>query len=318
MKAVTHPGNGGLEEMRLVERPEPHATEDAVLVSVHYCGVNYSDIACLEPGYNCMGGDPSDPVPGGEIVGRRLDTGERVMAICGAGGYAERAAVPADLLFPIPDDVSDEAAAALLIQGLSAWHIVTSLGRLAEGESILIPSAAGGLGYLAVQIAKAVGASRIVATASSEAKRDLVLAAGASAAIAGGGADAAARAIEANLGQRFDLVLDRELGPEFTQSMAALGPRGRIVCYGTRAGPFSFPVGALLAQSQSISGFWLMDFMRDRSMADRAFADLFALHRAGQLDPKIGLVVPLAEAAAALRAIGARETVGKVLLDPRA
>lgn len=318
MRAVVYPGSGGIEALRVADEPEPRAGPGEVLIEVALCGVNYADGIALRTGNNFLGSTPDSRIPGGEVVGRRLDTGERVVAVCGSGGFAERVAAPATQVFPVADDIDDQAAAALFIQGLTAWHIVSTLGRLAPGERVLIHSAAGGVGLLAVQIAKAAGAARIVATASSEAKRQLAIESGADAAIAPDAAGLAERAVGANGGQKFDLVLDRSGGAVFSESLKATGSRGRVVCYGTSSGqPGQVTTGALIAGSRTVSGFWLMDFLRDAETARRAIDSLFHLHRQGVLIPRIGAVMPLERAGAALSAIASRETVGKVLLDPK-
>lgn len=318
MKAIVHSGSGGIDGLRVADEPEPTAGPGEVLIEVALSGVNYADGIALRTGNNFLGSTPDSRIPGGEVVGRRVDSGARVVAICGSGGFAERVAAPASQMFPIPDDIDDQVAAALFIQGLTAWHIVATQGRLAGGESILIHSAAGGVGLLAVQVARAAGAGRIVATASSEAKRRLAVESGADEAIAPDLEGLAERAIDANGGHRFDLVLDRSGGDVFSQSLKATGPRGRIVCYGTSSGqPGQVVTGALIAGSRSVSGFWLMDFLRDAEMARQAIDSLFDLHRRGLLTPRIGAVMPLERAGAALTAIASRETVGKILLDPK-
>jgi len=318
VRAITYSGVGGIDALRLADEPEPRPAQGEILIDVSLCGVNYADGLGLRTGNNFLGSTPDSRIPGGEVVGRRRDTGQRVVAICGSGGYAECVAAPATQVFAVPDDVDDRIAAALFIQGLTAWHVVGTLGRLAPGESVLVHSAAGGVGLLAVQVARAAGAARIVATASSAGKRDLALATGADAAVATDADGLADRAIEANGGRRFDLVLDRSGGEVFAQSLKATGPLGRVVCYGTSSGqPGQVATGALIAGSRTVSGFWLMDFLRDEETARRAIDSVFGLYRRGLLTPRIGAVLPLEGAADALRAIASRETVGKILLDPK-
>jgi len=314
---MVYPGEGGVDALQLADEPEPRAESGQVLIEIALCGVNYADGLGLRTGNNFLGSTRASRIPGGEVVGRRLDTGQRVVAICGSGGFAERVAAPAGQIFPVPDEIDDQAAVTLFIQGLTAWHVVGTLGRLAPPESVLVHSAAGGVGLLALQIAQAEGAASIVATASTQSKRELALATGATAAIAAAAEGLAERAMEANAGRHFDLVLDRSGGEIFTQSLKATAPRGRIVCFGTSSGePGQVATGALIAGSRSVCGFWLMDFLRDAETAQRAIDGVFGLHRRGRLKPHIGMVLPLERAADALNAIGSRNTVGKVLLDP--
>lgn len=317
MRAVVYPGSGGVDALRIADEPEPVPGVGEVLIDVALCGVNYADNLGLRTGNNFLGSTPDSRIPGGEVVGRRVDDGQRVVAICGSGGFAGRVVAPTTQVFSIADDIDDATAAALFIQGLTAWHIVGTLGRLAAGETVLVHSAAGGVGLLALQIAKALGAARIVATASSDEKRALALATGADAAIEPQAEGLAERAIAANGGSPFDLVLDRSGGEVFAQSLKATGPRGRIVCYGTSSGqPGQVVTGALIAGSRTVSGFWLMDFLREPDAGPRALDSLFALHRRGLCTPRIHTVLPLDRAPDALRAIASRSTVGKVLLDP--
>lgn len=314
MKAIVHAG-GGPDGLSLCDVAEPRAGPGERLIEVGLAGVNYADLIGLRTGNNFLGGRPGDAIPGGEVVGRRIDTGERVVAICGSGGYAERVAAPDNQIFPIPDDIDDATTLALFIQGLTAWHIVQTLGQPIKGARILIPSATGGVGLLALQIARSGSAARIVATTSSDAKSEMALRHGADAVIDGEPESFAARAIEANGGRLFDLVLDRSGGALFAEELAATGPRGRIVSYGTSSGqPGQLSTASLLAGSRSLAGFWLMDFL-DESTA--ALRDIYALYRSGDVRPHIGLTLPLSEAAAAHRAIAARGTVGKLLLNPR-
>jgi NADPH:quinone reductase len=316
MKAIIHAGHGGSDQLKLVEVAEPTVGAGEILIAVHRSGVNYADLSALHTGNNFLGAKPQDRIPGGEVVGRRYDTGRRVVAICGSGGYAEKVAAPEAQVFEVPDDIDDEVAAALFIQGLTAWHVVTTMGRLAAGESVLIHSAAGGVGSLAVQIARALGAGRIVATASTADKRDVALASGASVAIDATEDGLNERALTANHGARFDLVLDRSGGNIFSQSLAITAPFGRVVCYGTSSGkPGELLTTGLIAGSRTLSGFWLMDALRDRGFAQSALHKLFDLYRQGALKPQIGLVLPLHAAAEAHRAIAEHRTTGKVLLD---
>src|SRR5215208_3680868 len=149
------------------------------------------------------------PVPepaGGEVAGVRGDTGQRVVALSGTGGYAEYATAPEALTFPIPDGVDDGTALALLIQGLTAWHLYRTSGRVRPGESVAIVAAAGGVGSLAVQLGKPIGAGRVIALASTQAKRELTLELGADVAIDSDPESLKDRLVEANEGRQVDVV----------------------------------------------------------------------------------------------------------------
>ena len=170
--------------------------------------------------------------PGGEVAGETED-GERVVGLIGTGGYAEYAAVPKATTFPIPSGVSDGQALALLVQGLTAWHLYRTSAHLREGETAVVHAAAGGVGSLAVQLGKAFGA-RVIATASTEEKRQLALELGADAAVDVTREDLTDALIEANDGRRVDIVLEMAGGRVFDASLRALAPFGRLVTYGMR------------------------------------------------------------------------------------
>src|SRR4051794_19791873 len=168
MRAVRISAFGGPEVLELVEdAPVPEPGEGQVLVRVSRAGINFADTHARDNSYLSSYEVPL--IPGAEVAGE-VD-GRRVAALVGTGGYAEYAVAATGAVFPLPDAVSDAAALALLIQGLSAWHLLRTSAKLAEGESVVVHAAAGGVGSLAVQLAKRFGAGRVIATASSEDKR---------------------------------------------------------------------------------------------------------------------------------------------------
>src|SRR4051812_45498667 len=184
MRAIRIDEWGGPEVMKLVEMPEPSPAADEVLIEVSHAGVNFADTHQRENNYIARYELPM--VPGGEVVGVALSgdlRGQRVVAMTGTGGYAELATARSDTTFPLPDSVDDGQALALLIQGLTAWHLYRTCARIHAGESVVVHSAAGGVGSLAVQLGKPFGAGRVIATASSEEKRALALELGADVAL---------------------------------------------------------------------------------------------------------------------------------------
>src|SRR5206468_13016300 len=160
-------------------------------------------------------------VPSGEVAGVREDTGERVVALVGHGGYAEYATAPANLTFPIPAGVADDVALALLIQGLTAWHLYRTAGRVGRGETVVVHSAAGGVGSLAVQLGRPMGAGRVIASAGSEERRALALELGADVAVDGAPEGLAARRVEANHREGVDVVFDAASGQVVDESAGA-------------------------------------------------------------------------------------------------
>jgi NADPH2:quinone reductase len=159
MRAIQQVEFGGPEVLELVEVPIPEPAEGEVLVRVARAGMNFADTHQREDQYVARQSLPL--TPGSEVAGVREDTGERVVAMCGHGGYAEYAVAPADRVFAIPDGLDDGTALALLLQGLTAWHLYRTCARIAAGESVLVVSGAGGVGSLAVQLAKNAGATVI-------------------------------------------------------------------------------------------------------------------------------------------------------------
>jgi NADPH2:quinone reductase len=247
----------------------------------------------------------------------REDTGERVVALCGSGGYAEYATAPAALTFAIPEGLEDATALAILLQGLTAWHLYRTSAQLRAGESVVVHAAAGGVGSLAVQLAKPMGAGRLIATASTEDKRTLALELGADRALDGDPAGLADRLIEANDGQRVDVVLEMVGGDVFDQSLKALAPFGRLVAHGISSQqPNQVSSGSLMRRSQAIVGFWLMHCLGRPDMVDEALTDLFGRAARGELRAVVGDTYSLADAPRAHADLQARRTTGKVLLDP--
>src|SRR5438874_3602521 len=227
MRAIQMQAFGGPEVLELVDIPMPEPAEAEVLIKVSRAGLNYADTHQRTNSYLAKATLPL--VPGSEVAGVREDTGERVLALCGHGGYAEYATAPAALCFAIPDGVDDGTALALLVQGLTAWHLYRTAGRVAHGETVVVHSAAGGVGSLAVQLGPGMEAGRVIATATSEDKRALALELGADAAVDGGPDGLRDRLIEANHGEPVDVVFEMAGGRIFEESMAALGPFGRLV-----------------------------------------------------------------------------------------
>jgi NADPH:quinone reductase len=293
--------------------PEPAPHEH--LVKVSRAGINYADTHAAENSYLAPYELPL--TPGGEVVGT-TDDGRRVAAIVASGGYAEYAAVPKAAAFEIPDGVSDAAALALLIQGLTAWHLYRTSAHLAEGESVVVHAAAGGVGSLAVQLGKAFGA-HVIATASSEEKRALALELGADAAVDVTRDDLTEALVEANGGKRVDVVLEMAGGRVFDASLRALAPFGRLVTYGmaSREEPRRIAPGNLMRHSTAVVGFWLVHgFARPEEMLAAPLRDLFERVESGDLKVVEGRVYPLSEARRAHEDLQARRTIGKLLLDP--
>ena len=313
MRAIQITEFGGPEVLRLVEVPRPQPGEGEVLIRVTRAGLNFADTHTRENAYIAKHDLPL--VPGTEVAGVREDTGARVVArLPGKGGYAEYAVAPETALVPVPDGLADEVALALLIQGTTAWHLLRTAARLGPGESVAVQSAAGGTGSLCVQLGKAFGAGRVIATAGSEQRRALALELGADAAIDSEADGMAHRLVEANGGEPVDVVLEASGGRVFEESLKALAPFGRLVVYGISSREqVEVRTGSLLKRSHTIAGFW-MNHLTD-AMWDEALTDLFARARAGELRVVVGETYALSEARRAQEDLVGRRTSGKVTLD---
>jgi NADPH2:quinone reductase len=316
MRAVQIEEFGGPEVLEVVDLPKPEPGEGEVLIEVSRAGMNFADTHQRENSYLARYEVPL--ILGGEVAGTTED-GRRVVALLRSGGYAEYAVAPEATVYPIPDGLDDGAALALLIQGLTAWHLLKSCGRVAPGETVVIISGAGGVGSLAVQLAKPFGAGRVIATASSEEKRALTLELGADAAVDSSVEDLTAALVEANGGERVDVVLEMSGGRIFDQSAEALAPFGRIVAYGIASREQNtLETGRLMRKSRTVVGFWLVHCLGRRDMVEEPLADLFDRAARGELTPRVGATYPLSEVRRAHEDIQGRRTSGKLLLDPRA
>jgi NADPH:quinone reductase len=234
-----------------------------------------------------------------------------------SGGYAEYAVAPVATTFAIPDEVEDGTALALLIQGLTAWHLYRTSAKLEQGESVVVISGAGGVGSLAVQLAKPFGAGRVIATASSEEKRDLTRELGADAAVDPNLDDLTAALIEANDGKQVDVVLEMAGGRLFDASLRALAPFGRLVTYGMASREQSeVRNGHLMRKSRGVIGFWLMHLLARPEMLREPLVDLLDRAARGELRVVVGGTYPMSEVRRAHEDLQARRTSGKLLLDP--
>jgi NADPH2:quinone reductase len=315
MRAILVTAFGGPEVLELTDVPEPVAGPGQLLLTVDRAGVNYADTHQAENSYLSRTTLPL--VPGAEVAGRTPD-GRRVVAMVGSGGYAERAVADAAAAFDVPDAVDDLTALALLVQGATALLLLRRTVHLAPGESVVVHAAAGGVGSLAVQLAKAFGAGRVIATASSPSKRSLALSLGADVALDADTPDLTAALREANGGRRVDIVLDMTGGAVTDASVAALAPFGRLAFYGmaSRTPPTPVAPASLMAHSTTVAGMWLAHAFRVPGLMAATMNELFRLVAAGSLRALPGGEYGLSEARRAHEDLRARRTTGKLVLDP--
>jgi NADPH2:quinone reductase len=314
MRAVQIEEFGGPEVLQVVDVPDPEPGDGEVLIEVSRAGMNFADTHQRENSYLARYETPL--VLGGEVAGTTGD-GRRVVALVPSGGYAQYAVAHESAVHDIPDGLEEGAALALLIQGLTAWHLFRTCAKLAAGESAVVISGAGGVGSLAVQLGKPFGAGRVIATASTAEKRSLALELGADAAVDSAEEDLTAALIEANGGERVDVVLEMSGGRVFSQSAEALAPFGRIVAYGIASREQNaVETGRLMRKSRSVVGFWLMHCLGRREMMEEPLADLFGRAVRGELRPQMGETYALSDVRRAHEDMQGRRTSGKVLLDP--
>ncbi|GIE30072.1 NADPH:quinone reductase [Actinoplanes italicus] len=293
---------GGPDVFALTEIPEPAGD----VVDVTLAGVNYADVHRRRGEYEKP---PLPAVLGADVVGRRRSDGRRVAALLrGGGGYAQVA--PAQHVVEVPGDVSDEQALAVLEQGLTAWHSLHTLGRVTADDVVVVTAGAGGVGHLAVQLARAAGA-RVIALASSPAKRALAAQLGAHATV-----DSRHPDLGAALDETPTLVLDSVGGRTFEQLHAALAPFGRIVAYGGASEVANtVAVDDLMTASTGVLGFWLQRVLDDPELYRISAARLFHLAGRGVLTARIGGRHPLSAVGRAHADLESRVTSGKLVID---
>jgi NADPH:quinone reductase len=314
MRAIQLEEFGGPDAMQVVDLPDPQPGEGEVVVEVARAGINFADTHATRDDYLAKQTLPL--IPGGEVAGRTPD-GQRVAALVASGGYAERIALPEAVLVPVPDEVSDDEAAGLLLQGLTARSLLRISARLEQGDSVVVQAAGGGTGSLAVQLAKRMGAGRVIALASSEEKRELARRLGADVAVDSRADDLEAAILEANKGEPVDVVLEMSGGESFEACMRALAPFGRLVTYGLASGePVEVRNIDLMRTSRAVIGFWLVHLFRRPRELRAGIAELFEAVAKRELEVVIGGTYPLSEARRAHEEIASRTTHGKLLLDP--
>ena len=324
MKAVQLKEYGGPEVLNLVdiERPVPKGHE--VLIEIKAIGVNYADTARREGQYVVK--TPLPFIPGAEIAGIVAEVGEnvtkvkpgtRIVTLIESGGYAEFALADERALIPIPEQLDFHTAVALPLQGLSAYHILKTMGRLEKGESVLVHAAAGGVGTIAVQLAKLFGAGKIIATASSDEKLALAREMGADVLINYTEPDWEQQVLEATDGRGVNVALEMVGGEVFNKTVRCLATFGRLVIFGAASGEQSrFYPSSLMARNQSVIGFFLPQIMRKQELLLPSLVELLTYLGEGKLKLTIGGVFPLEEAAQVHTLLQSRKTQGKLILEP--
>ena len=325
MKAIQVPQSGGVNVLKVIEVPIPEPGAGEVLVKVAAAGINFADIVAREGKY-----PPAPPPPfvlGMEAAGtvesvgagvETLKPGARVFGFVNFGGYAEYAVINAERAIPLPDGVDFATATALLVQGLTAYFLLED-APMHAGESVLVNAAAGGVGSLAVQIAKLKGAGVVVGTASTDDKRRMVTDLGADAAVDYTKPGWAKQVKDVTNGKGVDVFLDAT-GELAGEGYDTLAPGGRWIIYGAQSGGFAdLPgarIGSLLFGGQILKGYSLYQSMTDPKRIEAALTEMIGWVLSGKLKIETGDRFPLVDAAKAHTAISDRKTTGKVVLEP--
>ncbi|WP_025027472.1 quinone oxidoreductase family protein [Caldalkalibacillus mannanilyticus] len=324
MKAVQFQNYGSPDVLQVVDLPLPQIKLGEVLVQVKAAGVNFADTARRYGQY--LAKTPLPYIPGFEVAGEIVEVssdvtdfkvGDRVVALPECGGYAEYIALHASQLIRIPDHVDFNQAAALLGQGLSAYHILKTSARMSAGDTVLIHAAAGGVGTLAVQLAKLWGAGTIIATASSSEKLDLATSLGADIGI-NYTEESWHKEVLANTdGKGVDILLEMVGGDIFQKSVTCMATNGRLVIYGRAGGQETlFDPAILMYRNVSIIGFWLVHFVSNPTLHKTGVEALLNYVAEGKLKLVIGESFPLEEAKRAHELLEGRQTTGKIILNP--
>jgi NADPH2:quinone reductase len=310
----------GPDAVEVRDVPEPEPAPGQVLVDVHVAGVVFPDVLQTRGEYQLR--PPLPVIPGWEVSGVvRADAGDvragdRVAAMPVLGGFAEAVAVDAAMVFPLPDSVSLDVAAAVPLNYLTMHFAFSRRARLRRGETVLVHGAAGGLGSAACQLAAAAGA-RVVAVVSSPAKGAVARACGAHEVVPAGGFGEEVRRLTG--GRGVDVVVDPVGGDRTTDSLRVLAPEGRLVVLGFTGREIpTVEVDRLLPTNTTVVGAASAEFWRTEPGSVRQqWRELEPLLEAGVLAPPIGAVHPLDEAAEAIRELDERRAVGRVLVRVR-
>src|SRR5437660_5939401 len=322
MKAIQVQKTGGPEALTLADIPAPKPKPNEAVVKIAAIGVNFIDVYFREGRYPA----PLPFIDGQEAAGtisevgsevKSLKPGDRVAYTNVLGSYAEDAAVPAEKLVRLPDGISEQQAAAAMLQGMTAHYLVYSTYPLKNGETALIHAAAGGVGLLLVQMAKNIGA-RVIGSAGSEEKAKLAREAGADQVIIYTSQDFEAETRRLTGGKGVDVVYDGVGQSTFEKDLNVLRPRGYLVLFGASSGPVPpvDPIKLLQKGSLFLTRATIAHYIASREELEQRATDVLNMVSNGKLKLRIGHVYKLHEAQQAHRDLEGRKTTGKLLLIP--
>jgi NADPH:quinone reductase-like Zn-dependent oxidoreductase len=329
VKALLSTTPGGPATLKLSEVEDPVPGPGQLLVRVKACAINFPDVLIIEDKYQFR---PERPfAPGGEIAGiveqagegvTGWEKGDRLIAMLGHGGLAEKVLVPAATALPLPEGRGFEEGSALILTYATTIHALLDRGKLEPGETLLVLGAAGGVGLAAVELGKAYGA-RVVAGVSSEAKAEAARSAGADEVVVyprgpfdKEGAKALAGAFKAAVGPNgADLIYD-PVGGDYTEAaLRAIAWEGRLLVIGFPAGIPRLPLNLTLLKSCDVRGvFWGAFAARDPAANAAHIATLLQLWEEGKIAPKVSRTWPLARGGEAIAHMAARQAVGKLVV----
>jgi NADPH2:quinone reductase len=330
MKAIMFRSFGDRHVLELGDAPEPEAAEGELLIDVERTSVNYVDIRERQGTYNRpetqVGGITLPHISGLQAVGRVLSTGsaddqlwigKKVVAYTPRGGsYAQVVAARTAFCVEIPDSIDANLCAALPTQGLTAYLMLTASTQLRPGESILVQGASGGVGSIAIQIAKMLGAGPVLGTASTASKLDFIRTMGADCAIDYTKDDWPQRVLEQTDGKGVDVLLESIGGDVFEKNFECLSPFGRYILFGSTRGPGQpFAPRRLMQKSQTLTGFYLPVFLAREALIQEGLHFLVRAVTEGNLRPSIARVLPLGQIGEAHRLLEDREVQGTIVID---
>jgi NADPH:quinone reductase-like Zn-dependent oxidoreductase len=329
MKALLSTAPGGPETLQLTELPSPSPAVGQLLVRVKACAINYPDVLIIEDKYQFK--PPRPFAPGGEIAGVVEEVGEgvsgwsagdRVIAMIGHGGLSEKVLVDAERALPLPPERSFEEGSALILTYATSIHALLDRGRLADGQTLLVLGAAGGVGLAAVELGKAFGA-RVVAAVSSEEKAEAARVAGADAVLVyprGPFDKEQSKALaqqfkDAVGGEGAHVVYDPVGGDYAEPALRSIAWEGRYLVVGFPAGIPKLPLNLTLLKSCDVCGvFWGAFAARDPKANADHIRTLFRLWNEGRIAPKVSRTWPLGEAGEAIAHMAARKAIGKLVV----
>ncbi|MBB5066066.1 zinc-binding dehydrogenase [Granulicella mallensis] len=332
LKAIFFEKFGTRDVLQFGDRPEPAPQQKELLIEVQRSSVNFVDIRERQGTYNRpethVGGIELPHISGLQAVGTVIaagskeDTawiGKKVVAYTPkGGGYAQKVVAETGFCVEIPESANADLFAALPNQGLTAYLLLTASTQIQPGESVLVQGASGGVGSLAVQIAKILGAGTVLGTASTSEKLDFIRSLGADDAIDYTREDWTKRVLENTSGRGVDVILESIGGDIFEQNFECLAPFGRHIIFGSTRGPGQpFAPRRLMQKSQTMTGFYLPVFLAKLELIRAGMEFLVKATLEEKLRPSIARILPLSQTAEAHRLLEDREVQGTILLDTK-